>query len=112
MGRVLDENARPLAASADVRAGGHSGETGLHSAAGGGQTEMVTYLLPLFGAVDVRDEFGGTPLHWAVRQHKIEVTRLLLELGADSKAFDKNGRRLCTGTWARALAARRSSFCC
>ncbi|MHC4320274.1 MAG: ankyrin repeat domain-containing protein, partial [Planctomycetota bacterium] len=63
-----------LAAGADVRAGGRSGETGLHSAAGGGQTKMVTYLLPLIGAVDVRDEFGGTPLHWAVRQHQIDVT--------------------------------------
>jgi ankyrin repeat protein len=81
-----------LAAGADVRAGGHSGETGLHSAAGGGQTEMVTYLLPLIGAVDVRDEFGGTPLHWAVRQHKIDVTRLLLEHGADPNAVDKHSQ--------------------
>jgi ankyrin repeat protein len=81
-----------LAAGADVRAGGHSGETGLHCAAGGGQTEMVTYLLPLIGAVDVRDEFGGTPLHWAVRQHKIDVTRLLLEHGADPNAIDKRSQ--------------------
>jgi ankyrin repeat protein len=81
-----------LAAGADVRAGGHNGETGLHSAAGGGQTEMVTYLLPLIGAVDVRDEFGGTPLHWAVREHKIDVTRLLLEHGADPNAIDQHSQ--------------------
>jgi ankyrin repeat protein len=83
---------KPLAAGADVTAGGHSGETGLHSAAGGGQTEMVTYLLPLIGAVDVRDEFGGTPLHWAVREHQIDVTRLLLEHGADPNAVDKHSQ--------------------
>ena len=79
-----------LAGGADVRAKGHSGESGLHSAAGNGQAEMVSYLLPLIGELDVRDDFGGTPLHWAARQHKIEVTRLLLELGADSKAIDKH----------------------
>ena len=42
-----------LAGGADVRARGHSGETGLHSAAGDGQTEMVSYLLPLIGELDV-----------------------------------------------------------
>ena len=81
-----------LDSGADVTAGGHSGETGLHSAAGGGQTEMVSYLLPLIGAVDVRDEFGGTPLHWAVRQRQIDVTRLLLEHGADPNAVDKHSQ--------------------
>ncbi|MHC4129749.1 MAG: ankyrin repeat domain-containing protein, partial [Planctomycetota bacterium] len=48
-----------LDGGADVTASGPSGETGLHSAAGGGQTEMVGFLLPLIGTIDVRDEFGG-----------------------------------------------------
>ncbi|MEE8285092.1 MAG: ankyrin repeat domain-containing protein [Gammaproteobacteria bacterium] len=87
-----------LAGGVDVRAKGHSGESSLHSAAGNGQAEMVGYLAPLIGEPDVRDDFGGTPLLWAARQHKIEVTRLLLELGADSKAIDKHRQTALHGT--------------
>lgn len=37
------------------------------------------------------DSLGATPLHFAVRENKLEIVRVLLEAGADSSLEDENG---------------------
>ena len=39
-----------------------------------------------------RNDYGWTPLHWAVQKENIQVVRLLLEHGADVNARDKSGK--------------------
>ncbi len=81
-----------LDAGADISARGECGESVLHTAAGDGQEEMVEYLLPLVGKVDVADDDGCTPLHWAARRHQVSVARMLLNHGASPKKLDKTKR--------------------
>lgn len=55
-------------------------------------------LLDTVGIIDVRDDYGQTPLHvvcsWEddERPPKVDVARLLLENGADAGAMDEKGR--------------------
>ena len=42
--------------------------------------------------VNMKDEDGHTPLHWACTYGNEEICRLLLEHGADPNARDDNGR--------------------
>jgi hypothetical protein len=50
----------------------NEGATALHFAAGGGHTPIVDRLL-LMGAPITRDSWGGTPLHDAAENGKMEV---------------------------------------
>ena len=43
-------------------------------------------------SVNVADTSGDTPLHWAVRDCKVESVKLLLEAGANVTAIDNDGR--------------------
>ena len=42
----------------------------LHEAAGSGCTEIIEVLLSKGAEVNIRDEGGGTPLHWAARNNQ------------------------------------------
>ncbi len=57
--------------------------TYLHSAATGGNTEIVRGLLDQGLAINERDKYGWTPLHCAASRGRLNVARLLLEEGAD-----------------------------
>jgi ankyrin repeat protein len=65
---------------------------GIHSAAAEGQTDRVKALLEKDAAlVNLADETGRTPLHWACRDEFPELVALLVESGADVDALDDNG---------------------
>ncbi|CAN0414832.1 unnamed protein product, partial [Ascophyllum nodosum] len=76
---------------AGVNVPGRGGLTPLHEAAGCGKVEVCRLLLGSGAAVAARDHSKRTPLHYAGTS--VEVTKLLLEFGADPNAQDKNGQR-------------------
>jgi ankyrin repeat protein len=57
-----------------------------------GDFDTVIRLLPTCGDVDVTDIYGGTALMYAVAAHREDVTKLLLEHGADVTKRDKDFR--------------------
>jgi ankyrin repeat protein len=66
----------------------------LHIAVFTGSRELVEALLHNGGTVDVRDNLGRTPLHYAaigVPDADPGIVRVLLDLGADANARDDNG---------------------
>jgi hypothetical protein len=64
---------------------GRRGETQLHHCARKGLTTSVKRLLSIRNInVNMKDfRFGRTPLHWAAYNGHVEITRLLLQNGAD-----------------------------
>lgn len=68
-------------------------DSDIHSLARAGRVAEIRRLLAkdpdLIGA---RTDFGATPLHCAAWEGHAEVVRLLLGLGADTKAEDDNGQ--------------------
>jgi ankyrin repeat protein len=80
-----------LDAGATVSAELASDSTSLHVTAEAGDLPMVTLLLAADGscALNVFDYMGYTPLMYAVREGKIQVARLLLEMGADVNVHDE-----------------------
>jgi len=59
-------------------------ESPLHQAAAMGYGVLVRLLVEEGGAyVDAEDECGDTPLHFAVREDKVEIVEYLLAVGAD-----------------------------
>ncbi|MBM3724557.1 MAG: hypothetical protein FJW40_03910 [Acidobacteria bacterium] len=84
MGRILA--ASPKAATG-TDAGG---STALHHAAAFGTAGILKTLLERGAAVEARNRFGHTPLHWAFA-HPDHV-KLLAERGADINARASNGR--------------------
>ena len=63
----------------------------LHSAATGGNEQIVRGLLQKGLPINERDKYGWTPLHCAVTRGRLEVTRLLLGEGADINAATTAG---------------------
>ena len=61
----------------------------IHDAATNGNIEVVKQHLASGTDVDVKDEEGATPLHYAATK---EITELLIANGADVNAKDKYGR--------------------
>jgi len=53
-----------------------------------GDADAVAFLLENGVAVDVRNEFGFTPLHFACKHDHVAIFRLLLSHGADPNARD------------------------
>ena len=66
--------------------------TPLMLAAGNDRVDIATILLDAPN-IDTELRRGpGTALHWAVRQHSVEMVKLLLSRGADGGAVDAQGR--------------------
>lgn len=55
------------------------------------QTNIAEQLLQRKVDVNKSDVTGRTPLHWAVDNNDLEMTRLLLANGADPNAYTRNG---------------------
>lgn len=77
-----------LAAGAkpDIKDG--AGATALHHAS---TAEIARLLLQRKWSLNVTDNFGRTPLHWAASKGAAEVVELLIENGADVNAKDVDG---------------------
>ena len=72
---------------------GERGRTQLHHCAENGLTTSVKRLLSIRNInVNVKDdEYGWTPLHWAARNGRVEISRLLLQNGAELNAKGNYG---------------------
>lgn len=64
------------------------GDTLLHAAAFGRQTEIVRFLIEQGADVHSRSDYQSTPLHDA---NNADIIRLLLEAGAEVNVMDKHG---------------------
>jgi hypothetical protein len=75
---------------------GERGETQLHHCAENGLTTSVKRLLSIRNInVNVKDdEYGMTPLHYAAANGHIEISRLLLQNGADANVRNNYGNTL------------------
>ncbi len=56
-----------------------------------GKLKTVEALLASGADVNIRGEYGKTPLHFAARSDLTEVAKILLSNGADVNAADKKG---------------------
>lgn len=52
---------------------------------------VVRVLLQFNANVNIRDQLGNSPLHWAAEGNKSEVARILIAGRADINAQDRNG---------------------
>ena len=68
------------------------GETALALAAGQGDAVLVGRLVAAGADIDARNSNGVTPLIEAVREARLDVARVLLDLHADVDAPDSDGR--------------------
>jgi hypothetical protein len=64
----------------------------MHCAAADGQTPVMAQLQDLGANVNRLDGYGVTPVHAAVRFHRIESLRWLIAHGADPSIRDRDGR--------------------
>lgn len=68
-----------------------SGQSPLHYAT---RSKAVLEAMLSKGAnVNVTDDQGSTPLHWAVSQQNVESVKLLVNAGANTDAVDSNGKK-------------------
>ncbi|MCP5509723.1 MAG: ankyrin repeat domain-containing protein [Chlamydiales bacterium] len=63
----------------------------LNRAAHYGHYELALHLITRDIPINSRDTCGRTPLHYAAAKDHTNITRLLIQFGADPKAEDKNG---------------------
>ncbi len=77
---------------ADIRARNSGGFTALHAAAYVGDADTASKLLGTGANVnDQENKAGVTPLSVAAEQGHVEMTRVLVEHGADLEAGERNG---------------------
>ena len=93
-----------LGAGAEVNARGEGGETALHSAAWHQDAGVARLLVAGGGNVNADDDLGRTPLHRAAEFREVwrqgpdvdmEFVRMLVELGAEVSAEDRDGKTAC-----------------
>jgi len=81
-----------LRAGASVHTLTSRGATPLHKAAVRGHVDVLRMLVEEGGAlVEVTDDVGRTPLHWAAFYHRVPAVTALRELGADPHQIDRFG---------------------
>lgn len=61
-----------------------------------GRSDMVQLLIERGANVNLRDNFGTTPLHVACGSNKPDIVNLLLDAGADINAFDNDNESTAT----------------
>jgi ankyrin repeat protein len=64
----------------------------IHGVARNGHLELVKALISAGTDVNVKDDYGATPLHYAAKGNFPEVVKYLLEMGADVHAKDDMGK--------------------
>lgn len=79
-----------LDAGADVNLRNRQGNTALHVAAEGRNTQVVELLLKAGAAVNAEDKWKQTPLHIAAWQSTTDIIAILLDAGADTNAVDSS----------------------
>ena len=89
---LLENGADPTLADRD-------GVIPIHDAAKAGDVNVINAAVALDANLDVRDGTGATPLHWAIRSHKIYAARALLGNGADPLLRD-TARNFAALHWA------------
>lgn len=69
----------------------HNGRSPIQIACGKSDMEIIDFLLANNADIHIgQDSEVGTPLHWAVGEHRVNVARKLLESGADVNALNKH----------------------
>ncbi|KAK8815022.1 hypothetical protein WA556_007058 [Blastocystis sp. ATCC 50177/Nand II] len=69
----------------------HRGRSPIQIACGKSDMEIIDFLLANGADIHIgQDSEVGTPLHWAVGEHRVDVARKLLEHGADVNAMNKH----------------------
>ena len=56
-----------------------------------GNVAVARVLLDAGASINVANQFGATPLHFAAQNKRVEMAKLLLEYGADTQARGGNG---------------------
>lgn len=56
-----------------------------------GHEEIISILLEHGAWINICDEVGDTPLHWAVRESKESLLRFLIGRGADATIQNEDG---------------------
>jgi len=93
-----------LGAGAEVNAKNADGSTALHTAAWQQDDEVARLLVAGGAAVNAADDLGRTPLHRAAQEREtwhqgpdvsIEFVRMLVGLGAEVSARDRDGKTAC-----------------
>lgn len=91
---LLDRGADPNACIADCAWDGGADWTALHMAAANVErvpAAVVELLLDNGARVDVEDDIGMTPLHWAAKYNGLKFIDLFLDAGAEIDAVSKWG---------------------
>jgi len=60
--------------------------------------------------IDAQGNFGMTLIHWAMQLRRIQITRLLLEYGADVIICDEMGRNASQYAWDQEMAQLLSEY--
>lgn len=69
----------------------HRGRSPIQIACGKSDMEIIDYLLANGADIHIgQDSEVGTPLHWAVGEHRVDVARKLLEHGANVNAMNRH----------------------
>ena len=55
------------------------------------QVDVVRSRIQAGDAIEAKDSYGQTALHWATKYDSLEIVQLLLDAGANTKARDEDG---------------------